>query len=50
MNSLINKESLTDGFAPLKTIACPDSNGHFGIYGGRYVGETLMPAILELEE
>ncbi|MGB5157943.1 tryptophan synthase subunit beta [Desulfobacterium sp. N47] len=50
MNSLINKESLADGFAPLKTIACPDSNGHFGIYGGRYVGETLMPAILELEE
>ena len=28
----------------------PDSNGHFGPYGGRYVGETLMPAILELEQ
>ncbi|MBU1171471.1 MAG: tryptophan synthase subunit beta [Proteobacteria bacterium] len=28
----------------------PDSKGHFGIYGGRYVGETLMPAILELEK
>lgn len=27
----------------------PDNKGHFGIYGGRYVGETLMPAILELE-
>lgn len=27
----------------------PDDRGHFGIYGGRYVGETLMPAILELE-
>jgi tryptophan synthase beta chain len=27
----------------------PDERGHFGIYGGRYVGETLMPAILELE-
>jgi tryptophan synthase beta chain len=23
--------------------------GHFGIYGGRYVGETLMPALLDLE-
>jgi tryptophan synthase beta chain len=23
--------------------------GHFGIYGGRYVSETLMPALLELE-
>ncbi len=30
--------------------ACPDENGHFGPYGGRYVGETLMPALLELEE
>jgi tryptophan synthase beta chain len=27
----------------------PDSNGHFGLFGGRYVGEILMPAILELE-
>jgi tryptophan synthase beta chain len=24
-------------------------NGHFGIFGGRYVPETLMPALLELE-
>jgi len=28
----------------------PDDRGHFGVFGGRYVGETLMPAILELEE
>jgi len=28
----------------------PDKKGHFGIYGGRYVAETLMPALLELEE
>ena len=28
----------------------PDDQGHFGIYGGRYVAETLMPLILELEE
>lgn len=27
----------------------PDDNGHFGIYGGRYVAETLMPLILEVE-
>ena len=27
----------------------PDARGHFGPYGGRYVGETLMPALLELE-
>jgi tryptophan synthase beta chain len=28
----------------------PDENGHFGIYGGRFVAETLMPLILSLEE
>jgi len=28
----------------------PDANGHFGIFGGRYVAETLMPLILELEK
>ncbi len=28
----------------------PDENGHFGIYGGRFVAETLMPLILELEK
>jgi tryptophan synthase beta chain len=30
--------------------AGPDESGHFGIYGGRFVAETLMPLILELEE
>jgi len=28
----------------------PDKRGHFGIYGGRYVSETLMPALIELEK
>lgn len=28
----------------------PDATGHFGKYGGRYVGETLMAALRELEE
>ena len=27
----------------------PDENGRFGIYGGRFVSETLMPLILDLE-
>ncbi|HXW85055.1 MAG TPA: tryptophan synthase subunit beta [Candidatus Binataceae bacterium] len=27
----------------------PDSHGHFAEFGGRYVAETLMPALLELE-
>jgi len=28
----------------------PDRQGHFGAFGGRYVAETLMPALIELEE
>ena len=28
----------------------PDENGHFGIHGGRYVPETLMPALLKLKD
>ncbi len=27
----------------------PDRGGHYGPYGGRYISETLMPALLELE-
>lgn len=32
------------------TYEFPDARGHFGEYGGRYVAETLMPALLELEQ
>jgi tryptophan synthase beta chain len=28
----------------------PDEQGHFGLYGGRFVAETLMPLILDLEQ
>jgi tryptophan synthase beta chain len=28
----------------------PDKDGHFGLYGGRYVPETLMPLVLEVEK
>jgi len=28
----------------------PDARGHFGIYGGRFVAETQMPLILEVEK
>lgn len=28
----------------------PDKNGRFGSYGGRFVPETVMPALIELEE
>ncbi len=35
--------------APNSFRAQPDERGHFGPYGGRYVSETLMPLILDLE-
>ena len=28
----------------------PDQDGHFGPYGGRFVAETLMPLILQVEQ
>lgn len=28
----------------------PDESGHFGIFGGRFVAETLMPLILDVEK
>ncbi len=31
-------------------MSLPDKRGHFGPFGGRYVPETLMPALCELEE
>jgi len=39
MNNYIPKPSKFD----------PDRNGHFGEFGGRYVPETLMPILLELQ-
>ncbi|HQS18217.1 tryptophan synthase subunit beta [Reyranella sp.] len=36
--------------APNSFRTGPDERGHFGIFGGRYVAETLMPLILELEK
>ncbi len=34
---------------PTSFRAGPDARGHFGEFGGRYVAETLMPLILDLE-
>ena len=31
------------------SIYDPNDNGHFGIFVGRYVSETLMPMLLELD-
>ncbi len=37
-------------YIPTPSPYDPDELGHFGIFGGRYVPETLMPALLELNE
>jgi len=37
-------------YIPKASIYDPDELGHFGIFGGRYVPETLMPVLLELDE
>ena len=36
--------------APNSYRSGPDEQGHFGIFGGRFVAETLMPLILELQD
>jgi tryptophan synthase beta chain len=36
--------------APNSYRTGPDEKGLFGIYGGRFVAETLMPLILQLEQ
>ena len=33
-----------------KNISFPDADGKFGVYGGRYVAETLVPALEELDK
>ncbi len=33
----------------MTTYTLPDERGHFGVFGGRFVPETLMQAVLELE-
>jgi tryptophan synthase beta chain len=36
---------------PLNTYrGGPDERGHFGLYGGRFVAETLIPLVLDLEQ
>ena len=34
---------------PIDYASVPDQRGHFGLYGGRFVSETLMDALEELE-
>jgi tryptophan synthase beta chain len=39
-----------NGLQPNTYRSGPDERGHFGLFGGRFVAETLMPLILELEQ
>ncbi|WP_455756123.1 tryptophan synthase subunit beta [Sulfurimonas sp.] len=39
-----------NNYIPSPSKFDPDENGHFGIFGGRYVPETLMPALLKLKD
>ena len=41
---------MTDQQQPNSYMTAPDEEGMFGIYGGRFVPETLMPLILDLEK
>ena len=41
--------SLNPVSKPNDYAAYPDAQGRFGDYGGRYVAETLMPLVLELD-
>ncbi|SFA91599.1 MULTISPECIES: tryptophan synthase subunit beta [unclassified Bacillus (in: firmicutes)] len=34
----------------MKSYTLPDAKGHFGIFGGQYIPETLMKAVKELEQ
>lgn len=44
------KKYAANGGNQMSTYTMPDQTGHFGQFGGRYIPETLMSAILELEE
>lgn len=37
-------------YIPRKSKFDPDESGHFGLFGGRFVPETLMPLLIELQE
>jgi tryptophan synthase beta chain len=46
----MNVSTRPQGQTPNSFRTGPDERGHFGIFGGRFVAETLMPLILSLEQ
>ena len=49
-NNNLEEEFREFFYLPKASKFDPDENGHFDKFGGRYVPETLMPALLELEK
>lgn len=45
----ISLEEKIDSYIPTAFDFDPDENGHFGKFGGRFVPETLMPSLIELD-
>jgi tryptophan synthase beta chain len=45
----LNAQTTTSPARPNDYAAYPDAQGRFGEFGGRYVAETLMPLVLELD-
>ncbi|WCT76415.1 tryptophan synthase subunit beta [Novosphingobium humi] len=45
----MNTATIPNSPLPNSLRTQPDERGHFGQFGGRYVAETLMPLILDLE-
>ena len=43
-------QPIAKGLGDLLAGRLPDDRGRFGTYGGRFVPETLMPAVLRLED
>jgi tryptophan synthase beta chain len=49
-NNAAAAQSLSTGSSGVPIAKLPDERGHFGLYGGRFVAETLMRPLEELEQ
>jgi len=48
-NTLVRAATVDPPKQSIKEVQRPDTSGRFGAYGGKYVPETLIPALLDLE-
>lgn len=47
---MVHRVSCTAAVEPPAVAQRPDKNGRYGKFGGKYVPETLIPALQELEQ